>query len=404
MRSTPLRIIAFSATVFCLFFSACQQNNTSVESFPENNTEIIKQGPGKYFQAHQLIRTLDGRQYPDYRNGDVYNELIKAKSQISDRRQEEYDWIERGPGNVGGRVRGLIVDPLDSTAQTWFVASVGGGIWKTSDAGESWEQLTKDFTSLSTSTLAMSAADPNIIYVGTGEGFRNIDGIVGTGIWKSMDRGETWNLLESSRIDDFSYISRLIVNPENADEVIVACWTRTGVNSSLRTFIYKSADGGDTWEKKFQTGFNPVYQLVASSSFDTLYATVSGVGILRSTDSGETWEYVWNVPDEEGRIEMAISPNDDGVIYMSCELNNGSRMYLTRDTFNTILEPVYRGRQPNWLARQGWYDNTIAVHPYNDSIVWVAGAGPILEMKYGDGLDTIRQFDNLQQSGFICII
>ena len=101
-------------------------------------------------------------------------------------------WIERGPGNVSGRVRGLLVDPDDKTGNTWFVGSVGGGIWKTTDAGKKWRNLSPNLPNLAVSTLAMSKVNTNIIYAGTGESMFNVDAINGDGIFKSTDKGENW--------------------------------------------------------------------------------------------------------------------------------------------------------------------------------------------------------------------
>jgi photosystem II stability/assembly factor-like uncharacterized protein len=151
-------------------------------------------------------------------------------------------WEERGPGNVGGRTRGLIVDPDDATNNTWFAAAVGGGVWKTIDGGQSWTCLTDNLPNLSANALAMSESNHNIIYLGTGEGFYNLDGIAGNGVFKSIDKGDSWTQL-SSTVDnnDFKYINRLAIDPTNPDIVIVV--TNTG--------IFKSIDGGTSWSNVY---------------------------------------------------------------------------------------------------------------------------------------------------------
>lgn len=392
MKSFVFKCLVLAFTLAAIVFFACQRSQHDNLKNSEDQVEVFKRGPGNFIQAHRMIRTLDGHSQPAYKAGDIYREFSKAKLNAKSKFSEELEWIERGPSNVGGRTRGLVVDPSDTTAHTWFLASVGGGIWKTTNAGEDWELLTEDFTSLATSTIAMAPSNQDVIYVGTGEGFGNIDGIVGQGIWKSTDRGETWNLLESTRINEFANVTRLIVNPDDENEVLACTRTTIGQNVT-RTFILKSTDGGETWVSKYARSSTIVQQLVPSpNNFDIIYATVRGVGVLQSTDRGETWEEIWQTPNEERRIEMAISPKDDGVIYLSCELARGSRLYFTRDTFNTVIEPIYKGRQPDWLVEQGWYDNTIAVHPYNDSIVWVAGQGPVLEIRIGQDSGIVKTF------------
>jgi hypothetical protein len=138
------------------------------------------------------IRTKDGEKAPGYHYNYQMKELSKSKSQMKSLSKgagiQQLTVVERGPGNVSGRTRGIIVDPDDPTRDTWFTGSVSGGIWKTTNAGTSWTNLTPDLPNLATSTLAMAESDHNIIYAGTGEGFFNVDQVDGSGIWKSTDK------------------------------------------------------------------------------------------------------------------------------------------------------------------------------------------------------------------------
>jgi len=389
---TPFKIVC--VFLFLLFLVSCQHSHvTDIDQSGPLVNDMPRKGPGMFMEVHRQIRMLDGQDSPAYRTGDRFRALQSAKLAVKSSQSEDYDWIERGPSNSGGRTRGLIVDPRDTTARTWFSASVGGGIWYTEDAGETWELLSTEFTSLATSTIAMPLSNPDVLYVGTGEnGFRNLDAIVGTGIWKSTDRGQSWRLLTSTSINEFSNVNRLIVNPQDENE-LYACTSYTNDFGDLTTRIYKTTDGGETWDFKYQRVNSSVQQLMAApGDFDVVYATVNGQGVLRSVDGGETWNSVWSAQDGARRIEMAISPKDDGVIYLSCEVNDGSGLFYTRDTFNTVIKPIFQGRKPNWLFDQGWYDNTIAVHPYNDSIVWVAGQGPMLEIVTSQDSGVIKRF------------
>ena len=374
-----------------------KQKNSSPEIADQylSNPELRFDGPAKYAAIHSMIRTRDGEAVPAYKTGDQLREYEKAKAASHHRTGSLYDWIERGPGNVGGRTRGLIVDPSDTTHLTWYAGSVGGGVWRTSNAGGDWELLTKDIPNLATSTLAMSESNTDVIYAGTGEGFGNSDGINGSGIWKSTDRGATWNAIPGTTNNQvFANVTRLIINPNNENEVLASTIGEFSMGMRL-SYIMKTIDGGLTWTEAYSTGDGRIQQLVYDpNNFNVIYATVNSVGVVKSEDTGANWSTVFDVDGLNiQRIEMAISRLDAGVIYMSCETNRSSALYFTRDTFRTVQTPVFNGRQPDWLATQGWYDNTIAVHPYNDSMAWMAGAGSMLQLKPGNELDTIKRYD-----------
>ena len=177
--------------------------------------------PDLFAEWHNGIRTAYGETSPGYEFNYKINELLKAQNLSSTKElgkravtNKQVDWQSRGPGNVGGRTRGVVIDPTDPTYNTWFVGSVGGGVWKTTDAGSSWQNMTEDLPNLATSALAMSQSNPDIIYAGTGEGFGNVDQIDGSGIWKSTDRGVTWEQLASTaNSPEFENIMRIIVDP-----------------------------------------------------------------------------------------------------------------------------------------------------------------------------------------------
>lgn len=392
MRNGQCLKLGFVFLVLLICLPGCEQATPIDKELKQTDVKEYKIGPARFLQAHELIRTRVGKTQPDYQTGDVVKEYNKALNRTTKSAASNLGWIERGPGNVGGRTRGLVVDPSDPTAQTWFAASVGGGIWHTDDAGQNWKLLTNNLTSLSTSTIAMSPANPEVLYVGTGEGFGNIDGIIGTGMWKSLDKGKTWEVLENTIQDDFSYVTRIIVNPDDENELYAST-----INSRIqgrRTFIFKSVDGGETWSSVYTNSGTRIQQLVASpDDFNVIYGTVNSRSVIRTNDGGENWEEVWQVQDDERRIEMAISPNDAGIIYLSCELDEGSRLYSTSDTFRTVTPSIFKGVQPNWLANQGWYDNTIAVHPYNSNKVWVAGQSSIMELTASDSIGLVKELD-----------
>ncbi len=359
-------------------------------------------GPAMYYKIQNTIRTRNNKKFTEYKPGYLAKEMSKIQNSISFRDSKKLDWIERGPSNVGGRTRGLIVDPDDSTHHTWYAGSVGGGIWKTENAGEEWINLTPDFPNLSTSTLAMSAHNTNVIYAGTGEGF---DGLMvnGSGIWKSVDKGKTWTILKSTASSDrFQNVLRLIVNPLDENELLACTFSspRDAVKNSSKSFIMKSTDGGESWEEKYTNESSPIQQIVYTpGNFSVIYASSNRDGILKSTDSGETWEKVFDSSSKGlSRIEMTVSPVNSSVVVLACEKENSSELYISRDSMQTVNKVLFNGDvEANWLGGQGWYDNTIASHPFEENKVWVGGSGAILELNVGSeekNITVLKKFEN----------
>ncbi len=370
--------LAFFAAIFIRPMATKTRNiassSTKEKRFAQARLETDKahakpEAPDEFVRYHREIRTRESENAPDYPPNYKIAALRQALQAVSlNKASAPLPWIERGPGNVPGRTRGLIVDPDDPSFNTWFAGSVGGGIWKTTDGGNSWENKTPALPNLATTTIVMANSNHQILYAGTGEGFFNVDAIKGDGIWKSFDRGENWAQLSSTAgNNDFAYVNRLAVHPLEANVVIAA--TNTG--------ILRSTDGGASWTKVYGDDGFRVQDLVANPrNFNTLYASVNGVGVIKSTDAGRNWVSSSSGITSPLRLELAIAPADTTRIYAAVQANAtpASALYVSRNvgvSWSQVIQAS--GATVSWLGNQGWYDNAIAVHPYDANIVFVGG-------------------------------
>ncbi len=328
--------------------------------------EEITQGPqGKFYpQNHRQIELAKALQK---KYGSDANRLNVSSQQL--------DWIQRGPGNVGGRTRAIVVDlDADPGGDTWFAGSASGGIWKTTDAGQSWLNLTPDLAFLSTQALAQSISEPDILYAGTGEGWLPGATVInGNGIYKTTDRGQTWTQLSATVNADndnrFRNVSRIIVHPANSDIVVVS--TNAG--------LFKSIDGGDSWIHVLDTGGAAASQvLFDGENFSTQYACVTAVGLYKSTDAGDSWRLVFEPAVggfPSGRIEAAIAPTKTDRIAAAIETMTGQQndIYLSDDAGATWRRLDETMGNFVWMASQGWYNNAMAFHPFDDDTLFYAG-------------------------------
>jgi len=335
-----------------------------VEKEKRRDADKKSDRPDMFDKIQKMIRTRDGETAPTYKPNYKIAELNKMKSSAKMlSKKVNLNWIERGPANVGGRTRGIVVDPDDASKNTWYVGSVGGGVWKTTNAGTTWRCLTDQLPNLATTTIVQGQSNKNVLYAGTGEGFNNADAIEGSGIFKSTDRGESWVQLSATAIRNFAFVNRLVIDPAN--ENIVIAGTRSG--------IFKTIDGGTTWTKK--SSFGNIDQVITNPlNFNTLYAVINGQGVIKSFDAGETWFVTDNKNLSGSRMEIAIAPSDTSRLYVSSESGGGSSAFGTNNGGKLWMNlSEQSGTVIDWLGGQGWYDNTIAVNPYDANILYVGG-------------------------------
>jgi photosystem II stability/assembly factor-like uncharacterized protein len=310
---------------------------------------------------------------------------------------EGLKWRLVGPFR-GGRV--LAVTGVRSQPDVFYFGGVAGGVWKSVDDGHSWEPLTDKEPIVSIGSIALSDADPNVIYVGTGEGCPRGDVTYGNGVWKSLDGGKTWVHLG---LEDTQTIPKVIVNPRDPNEVFVAALGHIyGPNADRG--VYKSTDGGKTWKKVLykddKTGavditFDPSNPHVLFAALwemnRTPYSLTSGgpgSGLYKSTDDGETWKQleghglpkgVW------GRVGVTVSGADSNRVYALIEAAEGG-LYRSDDggdTWNRVNEE-------HRFTQRAWYFTHIFADPKSVDTLYILNTGMYRSTDGGRSFNFVR--------------
>jgi hypothetical protein len=347
------------------------ENKYESESEEEEREEREKAGfdkPNGFSDFYHLITTPIGKQKSSYPTNYSFLEYKKAISKSKNLKSSDlyYGWVQRGPGNVGGRTRTIIVDPDDPSHQTWIAASVSGGIWRTTNGGNSWTNLTDNMPNLSTNTMTMAPSNHNIIYVGTGEGYGGFGMVGGNGIFVTYNRGGSWGIIESTTEgDNFKFVNKIFVDPVNSDIIVAA--TNKG--------IFKSLNRGSSWNTVYNT-CHMVQDLIANpKNPSVMYAGVNSLGVIKSYDKGSTWISAYEGIGDGKRFSLAISEVDTSYIYTSVETPaHTTELYISSNgakTWNKLND--YDNTFIDFFVSQGWFNNVIAAHPFDNKKVFIGG-------------------------------
>ncbi len=252
-------------------------------------------------------------------------------------------WREIGPIRAG-RTRALAGVP--SQPATFYLGAVNGGVWKTTDAGDTWHSLWDDQPSGSIGSIAVSLSDPNTLYVASGEGLARPDLSVGDGVYKSTDAGKSWTHLG---LRDGQQIGQIAIDPGNPDRVFVAV-TGHPYGPNQERGLYRTTDGGKTFQNVlFVDQFTGASEVQIDPSHpDIVYAGMwerqegawengawSGThgGLFKSIDGGDHWQKLTGggLPDGIIQVNVTISPADSNRLYIEAATEGKVGLYRSED-------------------------------------------------------------------------
>lgn len=381
----------------------------------------------RYAAAQTVMRTM--AHHVPSRKTAAFTETTHAASQTA----ATWEWL--GPANVAGRMRTLVFHPTDSSVM--YTGGVSGGVWISRDAGANWQPVSDDAVNLNIGALAIDANNPNVLYAGTGELYRNSampwSPMRGAGILKSTDAGQHWTALAVTATSDFFYVSDIQISPHDSNRLYAA--TNTGV--------WRSNDAGVTFQQELrpmdaqgdlfyegctnlairsdvQTDW--VLASCASRSTDDRYylpgtilppacpgpcpaavflnTDVTGAGhwnnVLSETGQGKTTLDIHRANQSiiyaaAASIEPGPDRTGDGVgdydngLHAIFRSNDGGQTWqaTVRNTDPVLLNTLLfdytdsfdyaRCRVEPFIYGAGWYNNTIAVDPVDPDVVWVGG-------------------------------
>ena len=323
---------------------------------------------------------------------------------------KDLSWRYLGPDIISGRCTDIAVPK--GSKHTIYVGAATGGVWKTDNSGITWEPIMDEAPSMSVGDITIAPSDSDIVWVGLGEANIFRASVAGTGVYKSVDAGKTW---QHMGLADTHTIGRIIIHPKNPDIVYVASPGHEWTHNEMRG-VFKTSNGGKTWDKVFYLNdYTGAVDLVMDpSETDTLYTSMwnrtrqrwsdpkpgPGDGIFKTIDGGKTWKQKTNgLPplEKTGRIGLDIAQSSPNVLYAFVDNHNpgreveegerdaygrtktgrvikGAEVYRTDDkgeTWNKV-SPDDRMME-GFCGTYGWVFGQICVDPSDENTIYIMG-------------------------------
>ncbi|WP_456424298.1 WD40/YVTN/BNR-like repeat-containing protein [Lutibacter sp.] len=326
---------------------------------------------------------------------------VNAQNTVSKFNEEFYkslEWRNIGPFRGG---RSAAVTGIANKANLYYFGATGGGIWKTTDAGNTWSNISDGFFGGSVGAIAVSESDNNVIYVGNGEVTIRGNVSSGDGMWKSVDAGKTWQHIG---LDKSRHIPRVRIHPKNSDIVFAAVLGDLYKPSKERG-VYKSTNGGKSWRKVLFSNANAgaVDLIIDPTNPRILYASTwnvrrtpyslssggEGSALWKSTDEGETWT---NISKNKGLPKgiwgisgITVSPVNSDIVWALIENKDGG-IYKSTNAGKT-WKLINSERK---LRQRAWYYTRIYADTQDENIVYVLN---VRYHKSKDGGKTFKTFN-----------
>ena len=309
-------------------------------------------------------------------------------------------WRMIGP-HRGGRTVGAVGVPQQPNV--FYIGVNNGGVWKTTDYGRTWNPIFDDQSTGSIGDIVVAPSDPNVIYVGSGEGLQRPDLSVGNGMYKSLDAGKTWSHLG---LENVQQIGGLAIDPKNENRVFVAALGHPYGPNTERG-IYRTIDGGKTWKNVLLKDENTgaVQVTIDPKNSDIIYADMwagrqgpweNGAwngkesGLFKSADGGETWKKLTKgLPTAEqglGRIGFGISPSDPNRLYATVDAGKYGGLYRSNDAGESWT--MMTGDERIWGRGSDFAE--VKVDPNNPDIVYNANVVTWKSIDAGKTWDAFR--------------
>lgn len=326
---------------------------------------------------------------------------VFAQQAIPENFYSTMQWRCIGPHRGG---RALAVSGVRGQPNTFYFGAVGGGVWKTTDAGGTWLPIFDSQPVASIGALAVSTSNPEVIYVGSGEADMRSDISLGNGVYKSTDAGQTWSYLG---LHDTRQIGRILIDPKNPNVVLVAALGH-GFGPNTERGVFRSTDGGKSWTRVlYKDGNTGAIDLAFDpDNARTVYASLwnvhrvawnayppmtgPGGGLFKSTDGGETWKQITGTgfpTGKLGRIGIDVPAGQHGKrVYALVDAGDETGLYVSEDAAQSWTRVSV---EPRILSR-GWYFGEVRSDPKNPDVVYVSNVSLYKSLDGGKTFRAVR--------------